>query len=125
MSTPGTGNRWVTDTNAILIVGFVLALPAVVALDWFAGGNTQAVFLTTLAVGFLPVYLYSKLPQRYDLHRATGWGLAVALAVLAVLGVVWIALRGVLGDDGAITVGFVVVLAGCLGLVRVWQPSED
>jgi VIT1/CCC1 family predicted Fe2+/Mn2+ transporter len=119
------GKQWVTDTNAILVAAFVLALPAVVTLDRLAGGSTRAVFLTTLAVGFLPAYLYSKLPRQYSPGRAALWGFGVALVVLAVIAGVWAALRGVLGDDGASIVGFSVALLGCLGLVRVWQPNGN
>lgn len=126
MSTDGAvggASGWLTDRRAILVTGFLLALPAVVVLDMVSGGNLRLVFLTTLAVGFLPPYMYSKLPQQYGLDRAVPWGLAVAAAVLAVDVAVWAGLRGLLGEDGASVVAFLVVLVGCLGFVRARRPA--
>jgi len=128
MSTDGAAvgsGGWLTDKTAILLIGLLLAMPAVVVLDTVSGGNLRLVFLTTLAVGFLPPYVYSKLPQRYSLDRAVPWGLAVAVVILAVDVAVWATLRGVLGPDGSSIVAFLVVLVGCLALVRTWEPTED
>lgn len=119
------GSRWVSDTNAILATALLLALPAVVALDALSGGNLRVVFLTTLAVGTLPPYIYSKLPRQFSPGRAALWGLGVALGVLALLTGLWAGLRGPLGDDGASILAFLVVMGGSHALLRVWQPSAD
>jgi len=127
MSSDATvGDRqWLTDTNAIITIALLAALPVVVGLVEIAGAGLRFVFLTTLAVGFLPAYVYSKLPQQYSPDRAAIWGLGVSVLVLGVLTGVWFASVGPLGSDGASILAFLVVTGGCYAVLRVWNPSGD
>jgi len=113
----GTGG--VTATTAVLLTGLLAALPAVLVIYLSFDGNLYAVFLTTLAMGALPPYSYSKRSRRDSPGRAALWGLGVALAVFAAFLGLWVALREPLGADGAALVAFLAVLVTISGVLSV------
>lgn len=118
------GRGWVTDTNVIIAVSLLLAFPIVLVLAETAGAGLRFVFLTTLAVGFFPAYIYSKLPIQYSPGKAAPWGLAVAVALLAVITGIWYALLGPLGSDGASIVAFAAVTLAIYGWVKLRNRSD-
>lgn len=113
------GRTWLTDTNAIITVSLVAALPVVIGLVEIAGAGLRFVFLTTLTVGFLPAYVYSKRSRQYSPDRAALWGIGVSVLLLAVLSGIWFAFFDLLGSDGATIVAFLVVTLGTYGTLKV------
>ncbi|MFD1585799.1 hypothetical protein ACFR9U_02295 [Halorientalis brevis] len=113
------GTSGMAATNAVLVTGLLAALPAVLVIYLRFDGNLYAVFLTTLAMGALPPYSYSKRSRRDSPGRAALWGLGVALAVFAAFLGLWVALRESLGADGAALVAFLAVLLAIYGALTV------
>jgi len=117
-STGGHASR-VSDTNTILVTCLLAALPAVLVLSLYFDGNLYAVFLSTLAMGVLPPYVYSKRSRRYGPGRAALWGLGVASAVFAVFLGLWVVLMGQLGGDGAALAAFLVVVTATYATLKI------
>ncbi|MFB6084596.1 MAG: hypothetical protein ABEJ94_10165 [Halorientalis sp.] len=103
---------WLTPERAIFVVCAAVALPVVYALTERLGAVTYPAIFPTLAIVFLPPFVYRRYwPERYDVGRAAGWGLVAGVAVAAQLLAVIVLAAPTLGGDGAVLLAFVAVVA--------------
>ncbi|SDF02265.1 hypothetical protein [Halorientalis regularis] len=102
---------WLNPEKAIIIVCAAIALPVVYFLTERLGTITYPAIFPTLAIVFMPPFVYrSYWSNRYDVVRATGWGLVAGIAVAAeFLAIIFLAAPA-LGGDGAVLLAFGIVV---------------
>ena len=102
---------WLTPEKAIITVCAAIALPVVYVLTERLGTVTYPAIFPTLAIVFMPPFVYrSYWPNRYDLPRAAGWGLVAGIAVAAQFLAIILLAAPSLGGDGAVLLAFGVVV---------------
>ncbi|AQL43400.1 hypothetical protein BV210_12170 [Halorientalis sp. IM1011] len=110
---------WWTPEKAIFLVCAAIALPVVFFLTERLGTVTYPAMFATLAIVFLPPFVYrSYWPKTYDTSRAAGWGLVTGIAVAAQLLAVIVLAAPLLGGDGAVLLAFAAVVGVDYALAR-------
>ncbi|WP_299266083.1 hypothetical protein [Halorientalis sp.] len=110
---------WLTPEKTIFSICAALALPVVYFLTERLGTITYPATFATLAIVFMPPFVYrSYWPDSYDMPRAAGWG-AVAGTVVAgqLLAIIFLSVP-VLGGDGAVLLAFAAVVAADYAVAR-------
>jgi hypothetical protein len=103
---------WWTPEKAIFAVCAAMALPVVYFLTERLGTITYPAIFPTLAIVFMPPFIYrSYWPTSYEIPRAVGWGLVAGAAVTAQLLAVIRLTVPTLGGDGAVLLAFAAVVA--------------
>ncbi|WP_424017786.1 hypothetical protein ACOZ4N_18240 [Halorientalis pallida] len=111
--------EWLTPEKAIITVCAAIALPVVYVLTERLGTITYPAIFPTLAIVFMPPFVYRAYwPNRYDLPRAVGWGLVAGIAVAAQLLAVILLAAPSLGGDGAVLLAFGVVVPADYAIAR-------
>lgn len=103
---------WLTPEKAIITICAAIALPVVYFLTERLGTVTYPALFPTLAIVFMPPFVYrSYWPKRYDVVRATAWGLVAGIAVAGQFLAIVLLAAPSMGGDGAVLLAFGVVVA--------------